>query len=85
MASSLTAGYVIWLIRGGYLLTSLLVQMPVWRFLDPLPILAHVRTEADGAVDEKDRELDQMFERDSAATPDLHRKSDDPEPAPEAG
>jgi hypothetical protein len=36
----LSVGYVVWLLRGGMLLASLLSSMPAWQFLDPLPILA---------------------------------------------
>jgi hypothetical protein len=36
----LSVGYVVWLLRGGMLLASLLSAMPAWQFLDPLPILA---------------------------------------------
>jgi hypothetical protein len=40
MTGSLSAGYVLWLIRGGVLLSSLLSSLPAWRALDPLPVLA---------------------------------------------
>jgi hypothetical protein len=36
----LSVGYVVWLLRGGMLLASLLSSVPAWQFLDPLPILA---------------------------------------------
>ncbi len=36
----LSVGYVVWLLRGGMLIASLLSSMPAWQFLDPLPILA---------------------------------------------
>ena len=36
---SLTAGFVAWMLRGGALLASLLASLPVWRQLDPIPIL----------------------------------------------
>ncbi|MEL7498379.1 MAG: DUF4347 domain-containing protein [Planctomycetota bacterium] len=42
MASALTVGYVTWLVRGGQLLVGVLAQMPVWRFVDPLPILTEL-------------------------------------------
>ncbi len=47
--AGLTIGYVVWLIRGGVLLTSLLTTMPAWRLLDPLPILGNA-----GADDDED-------------------------------
>ena len=42
VSSGLTAGYVLWLMRGGYLLSCLLAQMPAWRFIDPLPVLDYL-------------------------------------------
>ncbi len=40
VSSSLTVGYVIWMLRGGMLVTSLIAQMPAWRILDPLVVLS---------------------------------------------
>ena len=37
--ASLTVGYVVWMLRGGMLITSLLAQMPAWRIIDPLVVL----------------------------------------------
>ena len=37
--TSLTVGYVIWLIRGGTLLATLVSSMPAWMAFDPLPVL----------------------------------------------
>jgi hypothetical protein len=42
VSTSLSIGYVVWLARGGVLLTSLLASMPAWRSIDPLPVLARV-------------------------------------------
>ncbi len=39
---SLTVGYVLWVLRGGVLLSSLLVQLPAWRMVDPLVVLDHI-------------------------------------------
>jgi hypothetical protein len=36
---SISVGYVFWMIRGGYLLGSLLSQIPAWKIVDPLQIL----------------------------------------------
>jgi hypothetical protein len=41
------ARYVIWLIRGGLLLSSVLSSLPAWRFVDPLPVLAYREDEAE--------------------------------------
>lgn len=37
---SLTVGYVLWAIRGGWLASSILAQMPAWRLIDPLVVLS---------------------------------------------
>jgi hypothetical protein len=43
-------GYVLWLLRGGALIASLLSSLPAWRLIDPLPVLSRVDDEED--VDE---------------------------------
>jgi hypothetical protein len=35
----MSVGYVIWCIRGGSLVATLLTTLPLWRWLDPLPVL----------------------------------------------
>ena len=35
-----SAGFVTWALRAGGLLSTMLLSMPVWRSVDPLPILA---------------------------------------------
>ncbi|MFV2067355.1 MAG: cadherin-like domain-containing protein, partial [Pirellulales bacterium] len=47
--SVLSAGYTLWTIRGGYLVSSLLSTLPAWRMMDPLPVLGTL-------VDPKERE-----------------------------
>lgn len=39
VAMAMTAGYVMWSLRGASLLASLVTSLPLWRSLDPLPIL----------------------------------------------
>ena len=48
----LSVGYVVWLLRGGMLLASLLSSMPAWQFLDPLPILARKKDDDHSDDDE---------------------------------
>ncbi len=43
----LSAGYVVWLLQGGTLLTSVLATMPAWQLTDPLSILAGHREDED--------------------------------------
>ena len=51
----LSVGYVVWLIRGGLLLSSLLSSLPAWQILDPLPILARKKDD-DHSEDEESLE-----------------------------
>jgi hypothetical protein len=39
--------YILWTIRAGYLVASLLSTMPAWRVIDPLPILDHFEDETE--------------------------------------
>ncbi|UTW12756.1 hypothetical protein [Marinobacterium rhizophilum] len=40
ISAGLSAGYVVWLLRSGVLLSSVMTSLPAWRFVDPLPVLA---------------------------------------------
>ena len=53
----LSTGYVVWALRGGWLLASLLATMPVWRSFDPLPVLVRAKEDRkrDGARDDRGR------------------------------
>ncbi|MGV3485129.1 MAG: DUF2341 domain-containing protein [Planctomycetaceae bacterium] len=35
----MTVGYVVWVLRSGLLLSSVMAHLPMWRFMDPLTIL----------------------------------------------
>jgi hypothetical protein len=50
---SLSVGYVVWLLRGGALLSTFLSSLPAWRFIDPLPVLGNV-DDGDGGDDGDD-------------------------------
>ena len=52
VSTGLSVGYVVWLIRGGMLLSSLLSSIPAWQILDPLPVLVGRRGEDDLDDDE---------------------------------
>ena len=67
MSTGLSVGYVIWLVRGGMLISSLLSSLPAWQILDPLPILARKKDD-DGTED--DESLESI----------LKRKPEPPEP-----
>jgi hypothetical protein len=54
----LSVGYVIWCLRGGSLVATLLTTLPLWKWLDPLPVLEHY-----GKNDRRDRQQDEDEER----------------------
>jgi hypothetical protein len=56
----LSVGYVVWLIRGGLLLSSLLSSLPAWQILDPLPILARKKGDDQS---EDDESLESILDR----------------------
>jgi Cadherin-like domain len=45
--ATMSVGYVLWLLRGGLLLTSLLSSLPAWRFVDPLPVMGRLQEDDD--------------------------------------
>ena len=53
---AVTVGYVLWTLKGGYLMASLMSQLPAWRFVDPLPIFDGVMVESTKESDEQDAE-----------------------------
>ena len=73
--TSLTAGIVSWVLRGGSLLASLMGAVPLLNRFDPLPILKsrndredvepddedEDETETTGPVDENQKRVDHMF------------------------
>jgi len=73
--SALSVGYVLWLLRGGVLLSSLLSSLPAWRFIDPLPVLSRGGSPVDD--DEDDESLEDLVARN--APPAQHH---DAAPAP---
>jgi Cadherin-like len=64
VSATLSIGYVIWLVRGGALLSSLLASMPAWKMVDPLPILGSMGGSDD--ADQDDDSLDAMIEKSKA-------------------
>ncbi|MCH8854821.1 MAG: hypothetical protein IIA03_00875, partial [Proteobacteria bacterium] len=62
VTGALTVGYVLWTIRSGLLVTSLLAQMPAWRLVDPLVVLDYLEDEQSKQGDEDDS-IESMLER----------------------
>ncbi len=78
VAGSLTVGYVMWLVRGGVLLSSLMSSLPAWRVLDPLPILGRTRDDGDEPDGEGPEDpLERLFVRARSA---LGRVAEAPSP-----
>jgi hypothetical protein len=59
-------GYVIWLLRGGLLLSSLLSSLPAWHVIDPMPVLARSGPRDDDSGVEDDH-LENLFGKAKAA------------------
>jgi hypothetical protein len=65
VTTGLSVGYVIWLIRGGVLLSSVLSSLPAWRMIDPLPIMGHLKGFTEN--DEDDDSLESLVNKDKKA------------------
>ena len=48
VTSSLSVGYILWLLRGGTLLASVMASLPAWRSIDPLPVLEGLTGDNEG-------------------------------------
>ncbi len=71
VTAGLSAGYVVWLVRGGVLVSSMLSALPAWQLIDPMPVLAT----ASGAARRRDAapadepEVERLFGDDPQVTP----------------
>jgi len=69
LSAGLSIGYVVWLVRGGVLLSSVLSALPAWQMVDPLPVLAATRKrDRRGGSEVDEAEVERMF--DESNTPD---------------
>jgi hypothetical protein len=78
VTGAMSVGYVIWLLRGGLLLSSLLSSLPAWHAMDPMPVLARSNNSEDDGED--DDPLENLFGRAKAAI-GLGRSRPETEPA----
>jgi hypothetical protein len=62
---SMSVGYVVWLLRGGVMLSTLLSSLPAWRMVDPLPVLGRMDEDDE---DEDDDSLEALVARNNAPT-----------------
>jgi hypothetical protein len=70
LSTGMSVGYVIWLIRGGALMGSMLSAMPAWQMIDPLPVL-HRGGGRGHSIDmgEGDASVEQLFGGDAPPEP----------------
>jgi hypothetical protein len=71
-STGLSAGYVIWLLRSGILLSSVLSSLPAWQLADPLAILAGRKDEDD----EDDESIESIISK-KTANPDNDNEQHD--------
>ncbi len=63
VASSLSIGYVVWLVRGGVLMSSMLSALPAWQMMDPLPVVtARSAVRIGGEGDAPDDDVERLFD-----------------------
>jgi hypothetical protein len=82
VSGGLSVGYVIWLLRGGLLLSSLLSSLPAWHAVDPMPVLARGGGDDDEEGADEDP-LERLFGKaKDALLGGLRGRAAEPEPAP---
>ncbi len=67
VATGFSIGYVLWLLRGEVLLTSLLASLPAWRLIDPLPVLSFVSKRSED--DDDDDSIEAAVQKGAAIAP----------------
>lgn len=70
VTGSLSIGYVIWLVRGGVLMSSMLSALPAWQMIDPMPVLAAAGSAGRARPDSGGDHVERLFDR---AGPEAHR------------
>ena len=72
-STGLSVGYLVWLLRSGALISSLLSSLPAWRTLDPFPVLSNMGEEDE---DEDDDSLEALVAKDNAK-PEVPKTAED--------
>ena len=72
---SFSAGFLAWILRGGSLLAMTLSSMPMWRWMDPLPILPLSRRERDKRKAESQAEAAREIKEQGAMAAVLDERS----------
>ena len=63
ISTGLSVGYVLWLVRGGLLLTSVLSTLPAWQVIDPLPVLGSFRRSDEDEEASSPDSVEDLFRR----------------------
>ena len=64
LTGAFSTGYVVWTVRGGYLMAGMMSSIPSWRFIDPLPIFEQSLGSASQTDDpEKNPSLAEMVQK----------------------
>ena len=69
VGGGLSVGYVVWLVRGGVLASSMLSALPAWQMIDPLPVVTAGRGKKDAHDAEAgdDNDVERLFKKSSRA------------------
>ena len=69
VSGGVSIGYVVWLVRGGVLMSSMLSALPAWQMIDPMPVLAAARKAKvrRGAAATEDGDVERLFDGGSRA------------------
>jgi hypothetical protein len=64
VTGGVSIGYVVWLVRGGVLMSSMLSALPAWQMIDPLPVLAASRVGKPGrkGARSEDAQVERLFD-----------------------
>jgi hypothetical protein len=64
VTGGVSIGYVVWLVRGGVLMSSMLSALPAWQMIDPLPVLAASRGGKSGrkGARSEDAQVEKLFD-----------------------
>ncbi len=74
VTGGVSIGYVVWLVRGGVLMSSMLSALPAWQMIDPLPVLAAARIGKGGkGLQDDDAEVERLFDERAPPVPPVLR------------
>ena len=75
ISSGFSVGYILWLLRGGTLLASVMASMPAWRAIDPLPVLQSLTDDDDDDTETLQSMVEEQEPQESADQADTETKT----------